>query len=49
MKDLAGNNLNAAVTFLATLSEFEDERGGSSGARGCYSSARSTTSSMAFT
>jgi hypothetical protein len=27
MKDLAGNNLNAAVTFLATLSEFEDEKG----------------------
>jgi len=26
MKDLAGNNLNAAVTFLAILSEFEDER-----------------------
>lgn len=27
MKDLAGNNLNAAVTFLATLSELEYEKG----------------------
>lgn len=26
MKDLAGNNLNAAVTFLAILSEFENEK-----------------------
>jgi hypothetical protein len=26
MNDLSGNNLNAAVAFLASLSEFEDER-----------------------
>ena len=27
MKDLAGYNLNAATSFLATLSEFEEEKG----------------------
>jgi flagellar biogenesis protein FliO len=26
MRELAGYNLNAATRFLATLSEFEDER-----------------------